>query len=281
MRLQRIQELVFHRPWLITPSGHHVIREIIARKLARDVIETEQAGFFDEFIVARPKASVENGVGMVHIRGVVGVGLSNIEKTCGNTDLNDLLAEMDQVRADGAERIMLMVDSPGGTVGGVPEAAQAITDSEVPVFAYVPGGAMNASAAYWLTSGADRIYASQSAEIGSIGVYLPWLDQSAALAARGYSIDLIKNKEGDLKGAGYPGTSLTEDQRADFQEGVQEIFDNFAAFVREHRPEGMADDTFRGQTFFGAESRKRKLIDGVASMEAAMRTLRKYKRPTD
>lgn len=279
MRLQRIQELVFSRPWLITPSGHESIRSIIDRKLSIDAIESERAGFgLDDFIVGRPSPSVEGGIGHVHITGAIGVGLSKIEKTCGNTDTRDLLSEIQQVQDKGAEKIMLHVDSPGGMVGGTPEAAALIADANVPVFAYVGAGAMACSAAYYLIAGADRIYASNTAEIGSIGVYLPWLDQSARYAANGVRVELIKNKEGDLKGTGFPGTSLSDEQREDLQSGVQQVFDAFAGFVRAGRPGPIADDTFRGQSFFASEAKSRKLIDGVADMNSAMRTLRRYKR---
>jgi len=274
MRLQRITELVYHRPWLITPQAHESIRGLIERKLSSD---DTQAGFFDDFVVSRKEPKVENGVGIVHIMGPIGIGLSSIEKTCGSTDLNDLGDEIDAVQKEGATRLMLVVDSPGGTVGGVPEMADKIANLSIPAFAYVPPGGMNCSAAYYLTVGCDRIYASPSADVGSIGVYLPWVDRTAAFAAMGYSVELITNKEGDLKGAGYPGTSLTDEQRANLQEGVQQVFDDFAAHVRACRPDSMKDDSMRGQSFLAREAYDRGLIDGVTDYDSAMRTLRNFR----
>lgn len=282
MRLQRIQELVFHRPWLITPTAHATIRKLIETKLARSLTDEAEgepvAGFFDDLIVGRPGPSVEAGVGHVHITGAIGIGMSKLEKTCGNTDTADLLAEIADVQKKGANRIMLHVDSPGGLVSGTPEAAEQIANQPVPVFAFIGPGRWAMSAAYYLIAGCDKIYASSSAEAGSIGVYLPWMDQTARYEAAGLKVELIKNKEGDLKGAGFPGTALTDEQRADLQAGVQQIFDDFAAFVRAHRPDGIANDTLRGQSFLAAEAKSRRLIDGVADYDAAMRTLRRFKR---
>lgn len=279
MRLQRIQELVHHRPWLITPTGHEAIRDLIDRKLTRDLFDgaEPQAGFIEDMMTPRAEASVENGVGFVHISGPIGVGLSRLEKKCGATDLRDLSAELNAVQEQGAERIMLIVDSPGGTVGGVPEVADQIASLAVPVFAFVPEGAMNCSAAYYLTSGADRVYASSSADVGSIGVYLPWVDRTAAFAAMGYKVELITNKEGDLKGTGYPGTALTDAQREDLQAGVQEIFDDFAAHVRAHRGT-INSDTMRGQSFSAREAKRRNLTDGVNDYAAVLRTLKRFRR---
>lgn len=279
MRLQRIQELIYHRPWLITPSGHEAIRAVIERKLGQELIESERAGFFEDLFVQRPAMSIEGGVATIHIMGAIGIGMSKLEKTCGNTDIADLRGELRAALEQGAEKVMLIVDSPGGTVGGVPELADEIANLSVPCFAYVPAGAMNCSAAYYLTSGADRMYASSSADIGSIGVYLPWIDQSASIAARGIKVDLITNKEGDLKGAGFPGTSLSEDQRADWQQGVQQIFDEFAAHVRDSRKPGSVDtSTMRGQSFLAKEAKARNLIDGVVPYDSALRTLKRFKR---
>lgn len=279
MRLQRITELVYHRPWLITPSGHEAIRAIIQRKLGVEMIETERAGLFDDLFTARPAPTIDDGgVATVHITGAIGIGLSKLEKTCGNTDLRDLLAEIRDVQAQGARKIMLLIDSPGGTVGGVPEAAAEIAGLKIPVFGYVPPGAMACSAAYYLASGADKIFASHSAEVGSIGVYLPWVDLTAAYEQMGYKVELITNNEGDLKGTGYPGTALSDAQRIDLQQGVQEIFDDFAAHVRATRPAPIADDTLRGQSFSARDAKKRRLIDDVASHESAMRALLRYQR---
>lgn len=284
MRLQRIQELVFHRPWLITPSGHAAIRAIVERKLFAEIealgFEPEAGGIsIMDLFTPRPDASIdEEGTAHIHIMGAIGIGFSKLEKACGNTDTRDLEAELRKVQEDGAQRIMLHVDSPGGTVGGVAEAADEIASTKVSTFAYVDGGAMACSAAYWLASSADRIYASSSAEVGSIGVYMPWIDSTAAIEQRGYKIELIKNAEGDLKGAGYPGTALSDAQRADWQEGVQQIFDAFAGHVRANRPGAIDADTLRGQTFFAKDAKKRNLIDGVAPYESALRTLKRYKR---
>jgi signal peptide peptidase SppA len=280
MRLQHVQELVYHRPWLITATGHETIRSLIERKLLRASLDESapQAGFLDDMMTARPEPSVQDGVGYVHILGPIGVGLSKLEKQCGATDLGDLMNEIADVQKKGAQRLMLMVNSPGGTVGGVPEAAAHIASLDIPAFAYVTAGSMNCSAAYYLTSGADRIFASASADVGSIGVYLPWVDRTAAYERQGYKVELITNKEGDLKGTGYPGTALSEAQRADLQEGVQEIFDDFAAHVRANRPGEIADDTMRGQSFSARQSYRRNLIDGVAPFETALRSLKRFKR---
>jgi ClpP class serine protease len=170
------------------------------------------------------------------------------------------------------------VDSPGGTVGGIPEAAAAIAGIGVPTFAYVGAGAMNCSGAYYLTAGCDRIYGSHSSEMGSIGVYRPWIDRTEAMAKMGYKVELITNKEGDLKGTGFPGTSLSAAQREHFAEKAQETFDDFAAHVRTQRAGKIDTDSMRGQSFSARQAYQRNLIDGVVPYESALRSLKRFRR---
>jgi protease-4 len=118
------------------------------------------------------------------------------------------------------------------------------------------------SAAYWLAAGAGEIVASQSAEVGSIGVYLPWEDWSRAYENAGVKVEVIRNDGADLKGMGYPGTALTESQRDELQKGVDQIADMFHAHVTSHRG-AVNDDTMRGQAFLATEAVQRNLVDSV------------------
>jgi len=270
MRFAHLHRLVHFTPWLIMPLAHASIRAVFESRMAGNV----QADIMlEDFVVKRNPASVTaDGIGVAHLFGPVGSGLSKMEQTCGMTDLGVLQSEISSLVSGGAKGILLDIDSPGGTVYGTSEAATAIAEAGVPVVAHVDSGLM-ASAAYWVGSGADRIYATESSEIGSIGVYIPWADQSARYKAAGIEMDLITNKEGIYKGAGYPGTTLSADQRASWQAAVDRIFTDFSTAVRTHRGE-VSDDAMQGQTFGAADAVEKNLIDGVATRDAAMNALR-------
>ena len=81
--------------------------------------------------------------------------------------------------------ILLQIDSPGGTVGGLPELADEIARAGKikPVTAIADG--LAASAAYWLGSQATRFVATPSGELGSIGVFLLHVDASRGIDAEG------------------------------------------------------------------------------------------------
>jgi ClpP class serine protease len=126
-----------------------------------------------------------------------------------------------------------------------------------------------ASAAYYLAAGATAIVASASAEVGSIGVYIPWVDASVAIAAQGLRPDPIVNTGGDLKAIGFGGT-LTAEQRAHLQARVDEDFAAFKAHIRDYRD--VPDSAMRGQTVSGPAAHASNLID-LQGDESAARTL--------
>jgi signal peptide peptidase SppA len=158
------------------------------------------------------------------------------------------------------ETIVVDISSPGGTVTGVEEAALALSRSSKKTVAYTETEA--ASAAYWIGSSADRFVATPSATVGSIGVYMAIPDYSKAFEAAGVRMDVIKS--GTLKGAGIPGTSLSDAQRADLQAQVEAIHADFKAAVRGKRKMAK-DEDMEGQVFSGKEAARKGLVTGLGS----------------
>ena len=268
MRYERILRKVNHEPWLITKEAHASILALIESKLAQSIFEK------DGKFIARPETDFfgeplpqmtfdENRIATIPIRGVIGQGFGAFEKSCGAVDTGDIADEIDEANSRGAKAIILDFDSPGGTVNGTPELADKIAASQrdggAEIYSFT--GSMIASAAYWIASSAfGGIYATKMADIGSIGVYMPWKDQTKRFEMMGVRVELIKS--GKLKGAGYPGTSLTEDQRADFQNSVDQTFQMFAEHVRGYRKD-VPDSAMQGQTMFGKDALNAHLIDGI------------------
>lgn len=276
MNIERILRAVHSEPWLITPRAHAAVRLLIENKLAADAhaliaaMPMPDDGEDDECCLPQ----VPEGVAIVPIHGVIGKRMSMVEKMCmGGVDcleVADILEEC--VGNEAVKLIVLHFDSPGGTVGGVPEVGNAIASASMrkPVLAYCDG--LCASAAYWMAAGASAIWATPSAEVGSIGVYLPWVDQTQAYAMEGLKVDLIKNADSPLKGAGYPGTALSPEQRSDWQAGVDRIGADFKGHIRMNRPQ-VKDEALTGTTFFPDEAKALGLIDGVGTLQQAIASL--------
>ena len=227
-------------------------------------ILAEKFGFTDmlaQLFGEAPKAYIaEDGTGVIPVAGVIGKGLSPLEKMTGAVDVNAIADAIDDYSTNPqVTRIAFQVSSPGGTVTGVEELANKVRNISKPTMAYTDSEM--ASAAYWIASAADKVVASPSSTVGSIGVYMTIADMTEMAKAQGIKMVVIKS--GKFKGAGIPGTSLSEEQVANLQQGVDEIHADFKAAVLQTRKLVKAED-MEGQVFSGKQAAQRGLVTGLA-----------------
>ena len=234
--------------------------EILARPLALD--PRFLASFFsdpdDEDKWWTIKTEMQGTVAIVHARGGVGSFLFGFEA-------EDMAKAVEEAAAQ-ARAVVLDLNSPGGGVDGVPEAAARIAGVGVPVVAHT--GGLMCSAAYWLASGADALTASTAAEVGSIGVYCPMVDYTALCEKEGIKVELAKT--GALKGAGFFGTPWTDEQKAHMQQMVDDIFEDFRGDVLKHRA-GIPDEAMTGGAYVAKRAEGLGLVDAVGTLDEAVR----------
>lgn len=267
MRYAHLYEQIYLRPWFITASAHHTIRALFERHA---LAPRGEDGLDLSLFVnpRRPLAIDDDGIATIHVQGPIGKNLSQLEQSCGATGIEQVRSDYAAAIAGGARGILLHFDSPGGTITGVPELAQLIGQRTLPTVAYTED--LMASAAYYLASGAHAIVATPSAAVGSIGVYIPWVDSSVAIAAQGLKPDPIVNQQGDLKAIGFSG-SLTPEQRAYLQDEVEQDFATFRDHIRTYRT--VPDDAMRGQTLSGHAALAAGLIDHLGDLPTAREIL--------
>ena len=169
--------------------------------------------------------------------------------------------------------IKLDVDSPGGMMTGGFEIADAVKAAAQvkPIIAHI-GGA-GASLAYLIASQAGQIVANRTARVGSIGAFVVYTDTSAAHDSAGVKVKVFKNKEATYKAAGYPGTSLTDEQESHITAETQANFDEFARMISEGRPQ-IPKSAMRGQVFTGQEAKINGLIDRIGDAAFATSLVR-------
>jgi signal peptide peptidase SppA len=224
----------------------------------------EKFGFTDmlaQLFGEVPKAYIaEDGTGVIPIAGVIGKSLSPLEKMTGAVDVSDIADTIDEYAMNPqVTRIAFQVSSPGGTVTGVEELANKVRNIAKPTMSYTD--TEMASAAYWVAAAADKVVASPSSTVGSVGVYMVVADYSEAAKAEG--IKMIVIKAGQHKAIGVPGAEVTDAHQAHLQEGVDEIHADFKAAVLKTRKMVKADD-MEGQVFSGKQAAQRGLVTGLA-----------------
>ena len=167
-------------------------------------------------------------------------------------------------RDESIEAIVLSIDSPGGAPVAGEEIADALKRAQKPTVALIRGDGM--SAAYWLATGADVIYASRNSAVGSIGVTMSYLDYGVQNETEGLTFNQISM--GEYKDAGNPERSLTEEEKTLFEEQVAIVYDNFVDDVSVNRKIqkskviALADGSF----ILGEEALKNKLIDKIGGL---------------
>ncbi len=268
MRFAHILEAVYPRPWNITPAGWLSVHQLLQSRLFEEAA-TDARLDFSAFVNPRPEMEIDgNGIAHVHVTGVLGKNLSQIEKACGNTGYEQIESEVTQAVDDGARGILLHVNSPGGAAVGNIETAQAIVSAGVPTAVF--SDELNASAAYALSAGAGKFTVTPSAEVGGIGTILPLVDSTGAWEMRGVKPAYITHTGGDLKDAFWP-PSFTDAHRQYFQETVDDYFGQFRDHVLAHRH--IAPAAMRGQTYVGPRAKEANLVDAVSSYDDAYQEL--------
>ena len=229
---------------------------------------------------SNPLLSVEDGVATISIEGPIlrKPGLF-ARVIMGATDSEEIGAAIREAndRTD-VKAVMLNIDSPGGTVAGTPELANAVAslNEHKPVYAFSSG--LMASAAYWIASQARAIYATPSAQVGSIGVVQAVVDDSAALDKEGIKVEVFS--VGKYKAMGAPGNPLTNDQRELIQSNLAEIAGEFHAAVLA-KGRAIPPSAMEGQTFSGRQAQRYNLAGMVPDRAEAMRRLRVYHAAVD
>ena len=180
------------------------------------------------------------------------------------TGYDDIRGEIEAALADNSVKaILLDIDSPGGSVAGCQELAGFIADAakQKPMAAFT--NSLMASAAYWLGSATGRVYCTETADVGSIGVIMTLYDHSSMLEQYGVKVNVITS--GSFKAAGHPALELSDEHRAYFQSRVSTIHSVFRRSVAEGMGLDMAkaEEWGDAQVFLGEAARNVGLATAV------------------
>ena len=217
--------------------------------------------------------SVTDGVGIIDLHGPLMRQPDLISSLLfGATDMNEVTdAIQEAVQRDDVQSILIDIDSPGGTVNGTPELAQAVADAAKLKSIYAFSAGQMCSAAYWIASQCDAVYATPSARVGSIGVMLPFIDSTEKFRSEGLNVEVFA--AGKFKGMATPGVPLTEDQRALIQSDIEEIAADFKAAVLA-RGRKIPDSAMEGQSFSARNAQRLNLAGTVGSRDEVISRLR-------
>ena len=170
--------------------------------------------------------------------------------------------------------LVILVDSPGGTVSASDEIYHRIQDFKIrkpgtPVV--VSQGGLAASGGYYISCAADYIFAQPTTLTGNIGVLMPRFNLSKLMEEHGVQETTITSTGATYKNAGsmFSPSNPTHDKY--LQDLADKAFDQFKSVVRQGRKytSKEVNDAANGKIYSAADALALKLIDKVGYLEDA------------
>lgn len=208
-------------------------------------------------------------VAVVYAVGAIESGQGD-DQTIGSERLAEALA--DARKDDKVKAIVLRVNSPGGSALAsdvIWRETQLIKQAGKPLV--VSMGDLAASGGYYISCGADKIYANATTITGSIGVFgiIPNM-QSLFEDKMGITFDRVQtNAEGGIITGTHP---LTAVEREMLEETVTEIYDDFTNLVAEGRgmTQAEVDSIGQGRVWTGLQAKENGLVDEIGDLDDAI-----------
>lgn len=181
----------------------------------------------------------------------------------------DIINQLRRADRDSSVRaILLRINSPGGTAAASEEIYFEVKRTKKPVVVSI--GDVGASGAYLISCGADKILASSSSSVGSIGTILtvPNLEE----LYKKLGIDYVIITEGKYKSLGHPARPLSEEEKNILQKQSRVVYEQFVKNVSESRdiPREKAKDLANGLSFPGKQALQMGLIDKIGNYQDAV-----------
>lgn len=275
---------VLTSPWAIMPEKLGEIQAIYATHLRGEKIDIKgiEAQLNKPLENKQKPYQVVDGVALIELNGVIAKRMNMFTRISGGVSTQIAIKDFRQAFADPeVNSIILVFDSPGGTVDGTEDLANVVYDARQqdtkPIVTFVDG--LMASAAYWIGAAADRIYIGNgTAQIGSIGVVATHVDYSQWESKVG-----IKTTEiyaGKYKRIDSEYAPLSKEGKQYIQDQVDYYYSIFANTMARYRPEKLQipeDDGVipwaDGKVFIGNQAIEIGLVDGVSTLDRLVEML--------
>ncbi|MBS7803110.1 signal peptide peptidase SppA [Rhizobiales bacterium TNE-4] len=187
------------------------------------------------------------------------------------------LEMLEKIGKSDAKALLVVIDSPGGTVTGSAAIYDALRDvaKKKPVVALIDS--MAASGGYITAIGTDRIYARETSIVGSIGVIMQYPNVTRLLDMVGVKMEEYKSTP--LKASPNPFENASPEAAAALNSVIQSSYDWFKRLVKTRR--NLTDSELAavadGRIFTGMQGQPLKLVDAIGVEDDAIAWLEKEK----
>jgi protease IV len=217
----------------------------------------------------------------LHAGGGESASFSGFGDRIGVVDLDSVILSpqpvVDELKKFGDDSsikaIILHVNSPGGGVAASEEIYREVkrVKEEKKKKVVVSIETVGASGAYYVASGASKVYADQGSIVGSIGVIAEWVNYGDLL--KWAKLKNVVLKTGEFKDTGNPARDLTPAEQEYMQSLIDNMFGQFVQAVADGRKMKVEDvkAIANGKVWTGQEALSMKLIDSVGDFQAVVK----------
>ena len=263
---------LYGTPWAITEPGLHLIGGIVEAHVAGMRLSAEEkAARAASTTYGSQAQSAEQRVALINLHGPILSRANDSMALSGYTDPQAFAQTVRRMADDPAvSRIVLSIDSPGGTVSGTRTAAEAVSYAASRKEVVAVADDLAASAAYWIGSQATQFVVDPGAQVGSIGVLLAIRDTSGRDAKDGVRAHILRT--GDRKALGQPGEVITDDTLNHYRATLDTYAAQFVEAVAAGRgvPLATAQGWATGETWIGQAAVNAGLADHVGTIRQAL-----------
>mgnify|MGYP001547985446 FL=1 len=265
-KFSHLSSLVFNKPLMVTQDYAETIAVVLSDRLNLDVEGLQiKSDAKEQRAVATSK-----GVAVIPIVGSMSHRATGIEAMSGMTSYSTLQKQFDAAFNDpNVGSILMDIDSPGGSVAGAFDFRDYLMSKKGTKPVYALARDAMCSAAYLIGSTADKVYATQTARVGSIGVVAMHTDASGKMKKEGLKPTFIS--AGKFKTAGNPYEKLEGDKLKYLQDSVDESYDMFINAVADAR--GIDKKVIRdteARVYGGKKAVEIGLADGIRTYESVL-----------
>lgn len=285
VQMRRLRAAFVREPLSITTDAlDGIIADLrafdFASMSAHQLLSEPPAEKLEAYYAARPGGR-SGTVAVVPVLGPISKRDSFMSMMEGGTSTNRLIAQLRSLAVDeSVATVLLNVDSPGGTVSGLPELAAEVRRTAQTKRVVAIANDLAASAAYWVASQADEIVATPEAYVGSVGVFTQHTDCSGYNQQNGLKVTYIH--AGRFKVEGNPDEPLSDEAREYIQGLIDETYAMFVAEVASGRsaatgarvtPATVRADYGEGRVMHAKAAKEAGMIDRIASYSETLARL--------
>ena len=265
-KFSHLSSLVFNKPLMVTQDYAETIAVVLSDRLNLDVEGLQiKSDAKDQRV-----ATTNKGVAVIPIVGSMSHRSTGIEAMSGMTSYSTLQRQFEAAFNDpNVGSILMDIDSPGGSVAGAFDFRDYLMSKKGTKPVYALARDAMCSAAYLIGSTADKVYATQTARVGSIGVVAMHTDASGKMEKEGLKPTFIS--AGKFKTAGNPYEKLEGEKLKYLQDSVDESYDMFINAVADAR--GIDKKAIRdteARVYGGKKAVEIGLADGIRTYESVI-----------